>query len=127
MRVPLFALAFAGMSCTLIGGESAPGYPAAAGYRSHPLTIDEAVQLALKQDPSILQQVQQLKVERGLFYQAQAKLLPQLTAASSYSQIDSALSPSTSSGTTSVNLLGVPSGSTLAVNSFGSGPPHNNA
>ena len=49
-------------------------------YRSHPLTIDEAVQLALKQNPSILQQIQQLKVEKGLVYQAQARLLPQLTA-----------------------------------------------
>lgn len=127
MRLPLFALTLAGMSCTLFAGESTVGYPTAFSYRSHPLTIDEAVQLALRQNPSILQQVQQLKVEKGLFYQAQAKLLPQLTMASSYSQIDSALSPSTSSGRPPVNLLAVPSGSTLAVNSFGSGQPHNNA
>ena len=50
MRLPLFALAFAGMSCTVIAGES----NLTSGFRSHPLTIDEAVQLALKQNPSIL-------------------------------------------------------------------------
>ena len=92
MRPALFALAVAGMSCTfhLTAGEST------VGYRSHPLTIDEAVQLALKQNPSVLQQIQQLKVEKGLVYQAQAKLLPQLTAASNYSQTDNALNPASS-------------------------------
>ena len=75
MRLPLFALAVAGMSCTLIAGEST------AGFRSHPLTIIEAVQLALRQNPSILEQIQQLKAQKGLVYQAQAKLLPQLTMA----------------------------------------------
>ncbi|MBV9106893.1 MAG: TolC family protein, partial [Verrucomicrobia bacterium] len=93
MRLTLFALTFAGMSCNVIaGGEST------LGFRNHPLTIDEAVQLALKQNPSILQQVQQLKVQKGLFYQAQARLLPQLTANSSYSQNDSALSAASSAG-----------------------------
>ena len=58
----------------------------APGTRSHPLTIDEAVQLALKQNPSILLQIQQLKVQKGLVFQAQARLLPQLTAATNYSQ-----------------------------------------
>jgi outer membrane protein TolC len=110
MRLPLFALAVAGMSCNLIAGEST------AGYRSHPLTIDEAVQLALKQNPSVLQQIQQLKALKGLFYQAQAKLLPQLTAASNYSQTDSALNPRLSAGKPNFDLLAVPSGQTLAIN-----------
>ena len=85
MRLPLLALAIAGMSCTLIAGESN------VGLRSHPLTINEAVQLALKQNPSILEQIQQLKVQKGLVFQAQARLLPQLTAAANYSQQDDAL------------------------------------
>ena len=59
MRLPLLALAVAGMSCTLIAGEST------VGLRSHPLTINEAVELALKQNPSILEQIQQLKVREG--------------------------------------------------------------
>jgi outer membrane protein TolC len=98
MRLPLFALAVAGMSCTLIAGEST------VGFRSHPLTITEAVQLALRQNPSILQQIQQLKAQKGLVYQAQAKLLPQLTMASNYSQTDRGLSPSFSSSGRSSNL-----------------------
>jgi outer membrane protein TolC len=123
MRPVLFALAVAGMSCTfhLTAGEST------VGYRSHPLTIDEAVQLALKQNPSVLQQIQQLKAQKGLVYQAQARLLPQLTAASNYSQTDTALNPSNQSGRSAIDLLGVPSGSTLSVNSFGAGRPNNNA
>src|ERR1700730_7365346 len=113
MRLTLFALAFAGISCSLFaGGEST------FDYRTRPLTLDEAVQLALKQNPSILTQIQQLKVEKGLFYQAQSKLLPQLTAAASYSQQDSALTPSRSAGGggATVDLLAVPAGQPLVVN-----------
>jgi outer membrane protein TolC len=128
MRLPLFALTIAGMSCTLFAGESTVSTPGAVSYRSHPLTIDEAVQLSLRQNPSILQQVQQLKVQKGLVYQAQARLLPQLTAASSYSQIDSALSTSSSSsGTSAVSLLGVPRGSNLQVFSANPSGGTNNA
>jgi outer membrane protein len=114
MRPALFALAVAGMSCAfhLTAGEST------AGYRSHPLTIDEAVQLALKQNPSVLQQIQQLKAERGLVYQAQAKLLPQLTAASNYSQTDTALNPANQSRATNFDLLAVPAKNPSLANAF---------
>jgi outer membrane protein TolC len=116
MRLTLFALAFAGISCSLFaGGEST------FDYRTRPLTLDEAVQLALKQNPSILTQIQQLKVEKGLFYQAQSKLLPQLTAAANYSQQDSALNPSRSAGGGRANfdlltVSGVTPGSSLTPN-----------
>jgi outer membrane protein len=107
MRPPLFALAVAGMSCTLIAGEPTVdrSHPLTIDYRSHPLTIDEAVQLALQQNPSVLQQIQQLKVQKGLVYQAQAKLLPQLTAASNYAQNDSALNPAHGQGSSNLDLL----------------------
>ncbi len=122
MRLPLFALILAaGMSCTLIAGESPVGRSTTTGYRNHPLTIDEAVQLALKQNPSILQQIQQIKIQKGLFYQAQSRLLPQLTANSNYSQNDTALNPSISSGQSKIDLLGVPSGSTLSTSTFSTG------
>ena len=116
MRLTLFALTFAGISCSLFaGGEST------FDYRTRPLTLDEAVQLALKQNPSILQQIQQLKVEKGLFYQAQSKLLPQITAAASYSQQDSALTPSRSvgGGRADVDLLAIPAGQPLVIKSDG--------
>src|SRR5271155_5102787 len=109
MRLTLYALAVAGITCTLNAGEPI------AGYRNHPLTIDKAIQLALKQNPSILQQIQQLKVQKGLVFQAQAKLLPQLTAATNYSQTDSALAPSISSSSPNFDLLAVPSGEPLTV------------
>src|SRR3984957_18257078 len=107
MRPPLFALAVAGMSCTLIAGEPTVdrSHPLTIDYRSHPLTIDEAVQLALKQNPSVLQQIQQLKVEKGLVFQAQSKLLPQLTAASNYSQTDTALNPTNQSRAANFDLI----------------------
>jgi outer membrane protein TolC len=120
MRPLLFALAVAGMSCALFAGEST------GGYRSHPLTVDDAVQLALKQNPSILQQIQQLKAEKGLVYQAQARLLPQLTMNSNYSQTDSALrSNSGSSGKSALDLLGVPAGSKLTVLTTGAAGVNN--
>jgi outer membrane protein TolC len=118
MRLLLFALAFAGMSCTLIaGGEST------AGFTSHPMTVDEAVQLALKQNPSILLQIQQIKVQKGLVFQAQSKLLPQLTMASNYSQNDSALNPASSAARSRFDLLAVPANSSgLIVNHTGLSP-----
>jgi outer membrane protein TolC len=109
-RLTLYALAVAGITCTLNAGEQI------AGYRNHPLTIDEAVQLALKQNPSILAQIQQLKVQKGLVYQAQARLLPQLTAATNYSQQDNALNPPLISN---VDLLVVPRGQNLVVGPSG--------
>src|SRR5260370_29561821 len=99
MRLPLFTLAVAGMSCTLIDGESI------VSSRGHALTINDAVELALKQNPSILGQIQQLKVQRGLVFQAQANLLPHLAMASNYSQNDNALSPSVSSRRANFDLL----------------------
>jgi outer membrane protein len=105
MRLALCALAVAGWTCTLIAGESIVGY-GGRPYPSRPLIIDDAVQLALKQNPSILQQIQQLKVERGLVFQAQSRLLPQLTAASNYSQNANELTPTTRQSR--VDLLAVP-------------------
>ena len=110
MRLPLLALAFAGMSCTLIAGESI------VGSSGHALTINDAVELALKQNPSILGQIQQLKVQRGLVFQAQAKLLPQLTMASNYSQQSNALSPSVSSAHPNFDLLTVPNSGSIVTN-----------
>ena len=107
MRLTLYALAVAGISCTLMAGEPI------AGYHNHPLTIDEAVQLSLKQNPSILEQIQQLKVENGLVFQAQAKLLPQLTAATNYSQNDNGLATPTT--ISKIDLLAVPAGQNLVV------------
>ncbi len=106
MRISLFAsILLTGFTASLLAGESS------VGYRSHALTIDEAVQIAIKQNPSILRQVQELKRNKGLVYQAQARLLPQVTASTSYTQQDPGLvSNATGGGRTNIDLLGVQAG-----------------
>jgi|SRR5271165_143420 len=111
MRLTLCALAVAGLTCTLNAGEPIGGL--VAGTRSRPLTIEEAVQLALKQNPSILLQIQQLKVQKGLVFQAQANLLPHLTAATNYYQQGNELA--TTAARSPVDLLSVPTGQNLVV------------
>ncbi len=106
MRISLFALTtLAGFTASLLAGESN------GTYRSHPLTLDEAVQLAIKENPNILRQVQELKRNKGLVYQAQARLLPQVTGSSSYTQDDPGLvSRSTGGRNANIDLLAVPGG-----------------
>ncbi|MBV8899898.1 MAG: TolC family protein [Verrucomicrobia bacterium] len=79
--------------------------------------MDEAVQLALRQNPSILQQVQALKLQRGVVLVAQSTLLPQLVMTGTYSKTDPALlhtsgRTSTTSGP-SLDLLAVPAGTSV--------------
>jgi len=93
MRISLFALTtLAGFTASLLAGESN------GTYRSHPLTLDEAVQIAIKENPNILRQVQELKRNKGLVYQAQARLLPQVTGSSSYTQDDPGLVSNSTGG-----------------------------
>ena len=115
MRLPLLALTIAGMCCNLIAGESTLE-PLSL---SRPLTIEDAVRISLLQNASILQQIQQLKVQRGLFFQAQSQLLPQVTMSSNYMQNSNSLVPSVSSSRPNFDLLAVPSGKQLTVNSAG--------
>ena len=60
MKLPLLALTIAGMCCNLIAGES-PWSPSSLTVR--PLTIEDAVRIALLQTASILQQIQQLTLQ----------------------------------------------------------------
>lgn len=95
-------------------GEAPPGR---ATYRSHPLTMDEAVQLALRQNPSVLSAVQQLKLQRGAVLVAQSTLLPQLTMTATYSKTDPALLHSnvgvSSTTTPNFDVLAVPAGTSV--------------
>ena len=121
MRLPLLALTIAGMCCNLIAGESTLE-PLSL---SRPLTIEDAVRIALLQNASILQQIQQLKVQRGLFFQAQSQLLPQVSMSSNYMQNSKSLSPSVSSSRPNFDLLTVPSGGQLNVASAGTAGTNN--
>src|SRR6516164_7989966 len=93
------ALAIAGMTCTLVAGEST------AGYRNKLLTLDDAVDLALKQNPSILGQIQTLKIQKGAVYVAQSPLLPHVTATASADKTDTALTPRVFRSTSAFDLL----------------------
>jgi outer membrane protein len=106
MRLPLLALTVAGMCCNLIAGESTLE-PLSL---SRPLRIEDAVRIALLQNASILQQIQQLKVQKGLVFQAQSQLLPQVTMSSSYLQNSNSLSPSVSSSRPNFDLLAIANG-----------------
>ena len=110
MRISFFALTIlAGFTASLLAGESN------GTYRSHPLTLDEAVQLAIKENPNILRQVQELKRNKGLVYQAQARLLPQVTGSSSYTQDDPGLVTKSTGGRTNIDLLGVQAGQPVLI------------
>jgi outer membrane protein len=117
MRLPLLALTIAGMCCNLIAGESILE-PLSLSRR---LTIEDAVRIALKQNASILQQIQQLKVQKGLFFQAQSQLLPQLTMSSTYTQNSNALNPSASTQQ-HLDLLAVGSGAKNGLLNFSTTP-----
>jgi outer membrane protein len=111
MRIPLSALTIlAGCTASLLAGESN------GTYRSHPLTLDEAVQIAIKENPNILRQVQELKRNKGLVYQAQARLFPQVTGSVSYTQEDPGLVLNSTGGArTNIDLLGVQAGQPVAI------------
>jgi outer membrane protein TolC len=111
MRSSLFALTtLAGLTASLLAGESN------VDYRSHRLTLDDAVQLSLKQSPTILTKIQELKRNKGLVFEAQAKLLPQVIGSGSYTQDDPGLVRSSTGGKgANLDLLGVPGGQSVVI------------
>ncbi|MGC1480809.1 MAG: TolC family protein [Chthoniobacterales bacterium] len=50
------------------------------------LTLDEAIQTALKQNPDILNAIQQIRLTRGQVIEVQAQALPQLGVTAAYTQ-----------------------------------------
>jgi outer membrane protein len=115
MRISLFALTtLAGFTASLFAGESN------VNYRSHALTLDEAVQLALKQSPTILTKVQELKRTKGLVFQAQAKLLPQVVGSANYTQQDPGLVRTGTQTIPNIDLVGTPGGQPVRIGPGGS-------
>lgn len=64
-------------------------------------SLDEAVQLALRQNPDILKAEQDIEQTRGLVIEVRAQALPQVTLSSSYDQQDRNLLESSSAGSSS--------------------------
>jgi outer membrane protein TolC len=118
-------------------GETA-GVGGAVGQ--HPMTIAEAVELGLRQSPTVLNQVQELKRLSGLVFQAQAALLPQVTATGGYQQIEPTLAQNTTGQSLPFDLLLLPQGQpfiirpngttnaiSIPLNTFISTPPITNS
>ena len=55
------------------------------------LTLDRAVEIALRQNPEVLKQLQEIERTRGQVIELRAKALPQLTLRSGYNQQDKGL------------------------------------
>ena len=65
------------------------------------ITLDEAVQIAIRQNPGILTAEQEIKRTRGVVLEVQAQALPHLTVANSFSQVDKGLLTTGGGGSTS--------------------------
>ena len=61
------------------------------------MTIDQAVQIALKQNPDVLRALQQIELTRGQIIEVRAQALPHIILNASYNQLDPALVQSSSS------------------------------
>lgn len=60
------------------------------------LTLDEAIDLAVRRNPNVLQALQQIQSAKGAYLTARAGALPQLTFSGNYSKTDKGLSESLS-------------------------------
>jgi outer membrane protein TolC len=114
MRSSLIAL----IGIVLFANAGRAGEPTVT-VGKHPLTLAEAVELALRQSPTVLNQVQELKRTAGVVFQAQAALLPQVTATGQYSQVEPTLATIQSSQAPPLDLLAVPSGQPLIIRPSG--------
>ncbi len=80
--------------------------PMTAGQTTRDITLDQAIQLAIKQNPSILTAEQEIKRTRGVVLEVEAQALPQLTMGNSFSQLDKKLLTSGGGGSTSSSASG---------------------
>jgi outer membrane protein TolC len=108
MRSSLIALI--GIVLFANGGRAGEATGGGVAVGRHPLTIAEAVELGLRQSPTVLNQVQELKRNAGLVFQAQSALLPQVTGSTSYSQVEPTLAQTTTGASQPFDLLLLPQG-----------------
>jgi outer membrane protein TolC len=94
-------------TATLVAGALALAgneFPSADSRATRNITLDEAVQLAIKQNPQILVAEQEIKRTRGVVIEVTAQALPQVTMQNNFSQeekyllLDGAGGGSSSSG-----------------------------
>ncbi len=78
------------------------------------LSLDEAVGIALKQNPDILRALQQIQLTRGIVIQVRAEALPQITATGVYNQQDKKLTQDFGGGSSSAAASPSPSAAPAA-------------
>jgi outer membrane protein TolC len=100
IAIVLFADAGRAGETTGIGGAAS----------RHPMKISEAVELGLRQSPTVLNQVQELKRLSGLVFEAQAALIPQITGTGGYTQVEPTLAQTSTAGRIPFDLLLLPEG-----------------
>ena len=83
-------------------GVESPRRPAPLGEfdqrRLRHLTLDDAIELAVRRNPNVLAALQTIQNTKGAYITARAGALPQLTGSASYSQTDKGLSESLGGG-----------------------------
>ena len=72
------------------------------------LTIDQAVQAALRQNPDILKQLEEIKRTRGQVIEVRAQALPHVTGSGSWNQQDERLLERRSSSSSEIPIIVVP-------------------
>ena len=89
---PIFAGAFAlgllGALPVVTGGEQSIKGRAVTRTISGDLTLDRAVEIALRQNPDVLKAIQEIERTRGQVIQVRAQALPRITSTANYDQQD---------------------------------------
>lgn len=88
------------------------------------LTINDAVQIALRENPTILNAIQQIRLTRGQLIQVVSQAVPQITISSGYTQTAAQLNPNAATEQELSQLeIPNPNGGPPTLLTFGGTPP----
>ncbi len=102
---------------TLIAKQRNPNVPN--------LSLNEAVQISLKQNPTILNAIQQIRLTRGQLIQVVAQVMPQLSITSGYSQQAEALTTNGRGSGSTITIPGVNGAKPIVLTVGGQGDVQN--
>lgn len=83
------------------------------------LTLNEAVQICLKQNPDILNAIQQIRLTRGQLIEVVSQAVPQLAITSGYQNQADSLNPTQQNGSTSIEIPNPSGGKPIVLTSSG--------
>jgi outer membrane protein TolC len=96
-------------------GETSSKNRATSASKARTFTLDQAIQTALRQNPTVLNAIQEIQRTKGVIIQIRAEALPHISPSGSFEWIDPNLSSSSrfvSSSTTGGTTGGSPTGGT---------------